>query len=141
MNKSKLQISVEILCSLSSNGPMSVTQINDRVELDKYRLGVHLNLLYDSGLVGEQYLGEGKKAFTVTDRGLSVLKVIGPMVKEAHRIQMHNYEAISNALSGTSTSDQIKNKPKRRIKDFIRKKRPKWKLSNLIKIEIAETKD
>ena len=120
---------------------MSVTQINDRVELDKYRLGVHLNLLYDSGLVGEQYLGKGKKAYVVTDRGLSVLKVIGPMVKEAHRIQMRNYEAISNALSGTSTSDQIKNKPKRRIKDFIRKKRPKWKLSNLIKIEVAETKD
>ena len=100
MHKSKLQMCVEILCSLSSNGPMKVTAIGHEIELDNSLLVGHLRFLYDRGLVGEQNLGEGEKAYFVTERGLSVLKVMGPLVREAHRIQVLNFEAISSVVSG-----------------------------------------
>lgn len=143
LHKSKLQISVEILCSLSSNGPMQLTAIGHEIELDNSLLVGHLRFLYDHGLVGEQNLGEGEKAYFVTERGLSVLKVMGPLVREAKRIDVRNFEAISSALSGaTLTSEGTKEeKPKRKIYDFARKKRPKWKLSDLIKIEVVEAED
>ena len=132
MHKSKLQICVEILCSLSSNGPMKLTQISHEVELTKSLLMANLSLLNDRGLIEIQNLGENKNVYVVTERGLSVLKVIGPMVREAHRIQVRNFEAISNALSGAKFTSGIK-----------KEKRPKrkWKLSDFIKIEIGKTEE
>ncbi len=143
LHKSKLQISVEILCYLSSNGPMKLMQISHEIELDNSLLVGHLRFLYDRGLVGEQNLGEDEKAYFVTERGLSVLKVMGPLVREAHRIQVLNFEAISSVISGaTLSSERIKEeKPKRKISDVAREKRPKWKLSDLIKIEVVEAED
>ena len=129
MVKSKLQISVEILCSLSSNGPMKLTQISDKVELGVSRLMVHLSLLVDSGLVEEQNLGEDEDVFVVTERGLSVLKVIGPLVREAQRIEVRNFEAISSALSDARLTSGV-NKDRRPKK--------KWKLSDFIKIEVVK---
>lgn len=141
MNRSKLQISVQILCSLSSKGPFSLEELSDVVELDRSNLGNRLALLYESGLVGEQFLGEGKKAYFITERGLSVLKIMGPMIKEAHRLQVRNFEVVSNSLSGALNPEKIKKKPKRKFSEFIKERRPKWKLSNLIKIEVVDSED
>ena len=141
MNRSKLQISVQILCSLSSKGPYTIEELSDIVELDKSTLRNRLTLLYESGLVGEQFLEKGKKAYFITERGLSVLKIMGPMIKEAHRLQVRNFEVISNSLSGALNPEKIKKKPKRRFSEFIKEKRPKWKLSNLIKIEVVDSED
>ena len=139
LHRSKLQISIEILCSLSSNGPMKLTQINNKVELDKSRLLEYLSFLNDRGLIKEQNLGEDKKVYVVTERGLSVLKVIGPMVREAKRIQERNFEAISTALSDAKvTSEIIKEKrPKRKWKIS----KPKWKLSDFLKVEIVTNEE
>lgn len=127
--RSKLQICIEILCALSSNGPLKLTQISDKVELDKPRLILYLSFLYDRGLVGEQNLDEDEKAYFVTERGVSVLKVVSPLIREAQRIKVRNFEAISSALSGAKFSSGIK-----------KEKRPKrkWKLSDFIKIEIVK---
>ncbi len=143
LHKSKLQISVEILCYLSSNGPMKLMQISHEIELDNSLLVGHLRFLYDRGLVGEQNLGKGEKAYFVTERGLLVLKVMGPLVREAKRIEVRNFEAISSVLSGAMlTSEGTKEeKPKRKISDFAREKTPKWKLSDLIKIEVVKEED
>jgi len=132
LHKSKLQGCVEILCSLSSNGPMKLTQISHEVELTKSLLMANLSLLNDRGLVEIQNLGEDKNVYIVTERGLTVLKVINPIIREAQRIQMRNFEAISSALSGaTLTSGIIKEKKPKR----------KWKLSDFIKIEIVKTEE
>ena len=143
MHKSKLQICVEILCSLSSNGPMKLTAIGHEIELDNSLLVGHLKFLYDRCLVGEQNRGEDEKTYFVTERGLSVLKVMGPLVKEARRIQVRNFEAISSVLSGvTFNSGKVEEKkPRWKLSDFIKKKRPKWKLSDLIKVEIVEREE
>ena len=130
---------VEILCALASNGAMKLGQLTHMVEVDKARLISYLGFLYDRGLVGEQNLGEDEKAYFVTERGLTVLKVIGPMVKEAERIEARNFEAISTAHSDAKvTSEIIKEKrPKRKWKIS----KPKWKLSDFLKVEIVTNEE
>jgi len=87
MHRSKLKISIEILCILASNGPMKLTQLTTKVELNKTRLKQHLRLLKNRDLVERQKLGENKIFYVATERGLKVLKVIDPIIKEAHKIQ------------------------------------------------------
>jgi predicted transcriptional regulator len=129
--KSKLQLCIEILCTLASNGPLKLTQLTHKVELDEPRLIPYLSFLYDHCLVGEQNLDEDEKAYFVTERGVSVLKVVSPLIREAQRIEVRNFEAISSALSGAVNSEIKKEKrPKR-----------KWKLSDFIKIEIVKTEE
>ena len=129
LHKSKLQVCVKILCSLSSNASLKLREISCEVELDKSVLLGYLGFLYDRGLVGEQNLDEDEKAYFVTERGVSVLKVVGPLIREAQRIEVRNFEAISSALSGAKFTSGIK-----------KEKRPKrkWKLSDFIKIQIVK---
>ena len=102
--RSKLMVCIEILCTLVSNGPMKLTQLTPRVELDKARLIPHLKLLRNRGLIEKQNLGENKIYYAITDRGLKVLKVVSPIIREAHKIQMRNFEIISNTLSDAGIS-------------------------------------
>lgn len=87
MQRSKLKICMDILCTLASNGPMKLTQLTTKVELNKTRLRQHLRLLKNRGLVERQKLGEKEIFYVVTERGLKVLKVIGPIIEEARKIQ------------------------------------------------------
>lgn len=90
---------IETLCALVSHGPLKLAQLNGNVELDKPALVEVLDFLYEHCLVGEQNLDEPQKAYYVTERGISVLKVVTPLIKEAQKIQMQNFEITSNALS------------------------------------------
>ena len=97
--RSKLMICIDILCTLVSNGPMKFIQLSHKVELDTIRLIPHLKLLIDRGLVEQQNWGENEIVYIVTERGLKVLKVINPIIRAAHKLQMRNFETISNTLS------------------------------------------
>ena len=99
--KSKLMLCIEVLCTLVSNGrPMTLTQLLDKFEMDECRLKPHLRLLWNRGLVEEESFGDNKIHYVVTERGLKVLKVISPIIREAHKINVRNFEAISSVLSG-----------------------------------------
>ena len=87
MVRSKLKVCVEILCTLASNGPMKLSQLTTKVELNKTLLRQYLRLLKKRNLVEKQNLGENKIFYVVTERGLQVLNVIDPMIKEAHKFQ------------------------------------------------------
>ena len=87
MHRSKLKICVEILCVLASSGPMKLTQLTTRIELSKTSLEYHLRLLRSRDLVEREKLGENEIFYVATERGLNVLKVIGPLIKEARKIQ------------------------------------------------------
>ena len=87
MYRSKLKICIEILSILASRGPMKLTQLTTKVELNKTHLRQHLRLLKKRNLVEKQNLGENKLFYVVTERGLQVLKIIGPMIKEARKMQ------------------------------------------------------
>jgi predicted transcriptional regulator len=104
-----LQICVEILCALAAEGPLKLSQVVHRVELNKTKLISVIDFFYDRGLVGEQNLDDDEKAYYVTERGVSVLKVIAPLIKEAQRLEERNFEAISSALSAVNT-DVMKEK-------------------------------
>ncbi|MGD9130429.1 MAG: winged helix-turn-helix domain-containing protein [Candidatus Bathyarchaeota archaeon] len=97
--RSKLVVCIDILCALVSKGPMRFTQLSYKVELDTLRLMPHLRLLIDRGLIEQQNLGESEIFYIVTARGLKVLKVVNPIIKEAHKLQMRDLETISNTLS------------------------------------------
>jgi predicted transcriptional regulator len=87
MQRSKLKICIEILCILASNGPMKLSQLTTKVELNKTRLRQHLTLLKNRDLVKRQNLGKNEIFYVATERGLKVLKVIGPIIREARKIQ------------------------------------------------------
>ena len=87
MHRSKLKICIEVLSILASRGPMKLTQLMTKVELNKTRLRQHLRLLKKRSLVERQNLGENKIFYVVTERGLEVLNVIGPIIKEGRKIQ------------------------------------------------------
>jgi predicted transcriptional regulator len=97
--KSKLMICTEVLCTLVSNGPMKLTQLKDKFEIDESRLKPHLRLLWNRGLVEEESFGDNNIYYVATERGLKVLKVIGPLIREAHKIQMRDFEIFLNTLS------------------------------------------
>jgi len=90
---------IEILCALVTHGQLKFDQLKDKVELDKPALVEVLNFLYEHCLLGEQNLDEAQKAYFVTERGMSVLKVVAPLIREAQKIEMQNFEITSNALS------------------------------------------
>lgn len=97
--RSKLIVCIDILCALVSNGPMRFTKLSHKVELDTIRLVPHLKLLIDRELVEQQNLGENEIFYSVTGKGLKVLKVVGPMIREAHKLQMRDLETITHTLS------------------------------------------
>ena len=102
--RSKLVVCIDILCSLIANGPMNYKQLSHKIELDTIRLSPHLKLLIDRELIKQQTENTNEIVYVVTERGLKVLKVINPIVKEAHKIQMRNFELISNTLSEAGLS-------------------------------------
>jgi predicted transcriptional regulator len=99
MYESKLQIYIEILCVLVSNGPTKLAVLSAKFNLSKKHLKDQLEFLEYNGLIKKQKMGENKTLYAITKRGLTVLKVINPIIKEAHRIQLHNFEEITTALS------------------------------------------
>lgn len=102
--RSKLVVCIDILCSLVSNGPLNFSQLSHRVELDTIRLIPHLKLLINRGLLEQQKINENEIVYSVTERGLKVLKIVNPLVKEAHKLQIRNFEMISSTLSEAGIS-------------------------------------
>ena len=108
MDKSKLQWCIEVLCVLAVRGNLRFKQIRRCVQLDISFLLEYLHFLVDRGLVEEQTLKNDKKAFSITNRGLSVLKVLVPLVREAHRIEVENFDRIDNIFSGLTVVSEKK---------------------------------
>ncbi|MDG6222593.1 MAG: MarR family transcriptional regulator [Candidatus Bathyarchaeota archaeon] len=98
--KSKLVMCIEILCNLVSKGPMKLSQLQDQMEIDQARLTAHLRLLWDRGLIEEEQFDDDQIYYLVTQRGKTVLKVVSPILKEAHKIQMQEYHYLTNTLEG-----------------------------------------
>jgi predicted transcriptional regulator len=97
--ETKLMICIEVLCALVSYGPMNLSRLCGRIGMGKSRLEPNLRLLWNRGLIEEEKFGGNEVHYVVTKRGLKVLNVIGPLLKEAHKIHTHDFEAVSAALS------------------------------------------
>lgn len=101
MDMSKLQICIKILCVLSSKVPTNLVWLKTKVELDEECLKSHIRLLWNIGLIEEETFGDCQSYYVVTEKGLKVLAIISPIIKEAHRIRIHEFQKISSMLSRT----------------------------------------
>ncbi len=100
LDRSRLQWCIEILCVLSVKGTLRFKQIRRWIQLDKSFLVEYLRFLVDRDLVDEETSEGGKRGFTITNKGLSVLKILGPLVREAYRIEVQNFNRTDSIFSG-----------------------------------------
>jgi len=86
VRRSKLEMNLDILKILASQGPMELTQLMNKADLSQSVLEQHLDFLIQQNLVEEQNLGKGETFYVITERGLRVLKIIVPIIEEARKI-------------------------------------------------------
>ena len=86
VRRSKLEMNLDILKILASQGPMELTQLMNKADLSQSVLEQHLDFLIQQNLVEEQNLGKDETFYVITERGLRVLKVVVPIIEEARKI-------------------------------------------------------
>lgn len=89
MRRSHLEMYVEIISVLAHNGPLKLTIIMYKANLNCSVLKEYLSFLVKRGLVEERTIGKARRVFVVTQRGINVLKYFRelkqalPIVEEA----------------------------------------------------------
>ena len=89
MRRSKLEMYVDILRVLTHKGPLKLTHIMYKANVNCRVLKEYLDYLVKHGLVEERIIGKGRVVFAVTQRGITVLKYfhelkqVLPIVEEA----------------------------------------------------------
>ena len=86
LRRSKLEINLNILKILASQGPIELTQLTHKTDLSQDVLRQHLDFLAQQNLVEEQRFGKTEVFYVITERGLRVLNVVVPIVAEARKI-------------------------------------------------------
>jgi predicted transcriptional regulator len=74
MRRSHLEMYVEIISVLAHNGPLKLTLIMHKANLNCSVLKEYLSFLVKRGLVEERTIGKARIVFVVTQRGINVLK-------------------------------------------------------------------
>jgi predicted transcriptional regulator len=74
MRRSKLEIYIDILSVLAIKGPLKVTHIMYKSNVNCNILKAQLEFLLKNGLVEERILKKGKMVYAITQRGQTVLK-------------------------------------------------------------------
>ena len=89
MRRSKLEMYVDILKVLAQRGPLKLTHIMYKANVNCSVLKEYLDFLMKQGLVEERTVGKSRTVFAVTPRGITVLKYfrelkqVLPIVEEA----------------------------------------------------------
>jgi len=89
MRRSKLEMYVDILKVLAQRGPLKLTHIMYKANVNCSVLKEYLDFLIKQGLVEERTIGKSRTVFAVTQRGITVLKYfrelkqVLPIVEEA----------------------------------------------------------
>ena len=74
MRRSHLEKYIEIIGVLAQNGPLKLTPLTYKANLNCSVLKEDLNFLVKQGLVEERTFGKDRIVFSVTQRGINVLK-------------------------------------------------------------------
>ena len=88
MRRSKLEMYVDILKVLAHRGPLKLTHIMYKANVNCSVLKEYLDFLIKQGLVEERTIGKARVVFAVTQRGITVLKyfrelkMVLPIVEE-----------------------------------------------------------
>jgi predicted transcriptional regulator len=74
MRRSKLEMYVDILKVLAHHGPLKVTHIMYKANVNCAVLKEYLDFLIKQNLVEERNVGKSRTVFAITQRGITVLK-------------------------------------------------------------------
>jgi predicted transcriptional regulator len=74
MRRSKLEIYIDVLDVLAFRGPLKLTHIMYKSNVNCHVLKGQLDFLVKNGLVEERILKKEKVVFAITQRGLTILK-------------------------------------------------------------------
>ena len=91
MRRSKLEMYVDILSVLSHRGPLKLTHVMYKANVNCSVLKGYLDFLIKQGLVEERLVRKNRIVYAVTQRGLTVLKYfrelkqVLPIVEEDQR--------------------------------------------------------
>ncbi len=89
MRRSKLEMYIDILKVLAQRGPLKLTHIMYKANVNCNVLKEYLDFLTTQGLVEERTVGKCRVVYAATQRGLTVLKYfkelkeVLPIVEEA----------------------------------------------------------
>jgi predicted transcriptional regulator len=89
VRRSKLEMYVDILTVLAQRGPLKLTHVMYKANVNCSVLKEYLEFLLKQGLVEERTIGKSRAVFAVTQRGITVLKYfkelkqVLPIVEEA----------------------------------------------------------
>ena len=89
MRRSKLEMYVAILTVLARRGPLKLTHVLYKANVNCSVLKEYLEFLMKQGIVEERTIGKRRVVFAVTQRGITVLKYfkeikqVLPIVEEA----------------------------------------------------------
>jgi len=91
VRRSKLEIYVGILEILArarnfaSHKSMNLSQLTHKTDISQKVLKQHLNFLVRQNLVEKQNLGKDETFYAITERGLKMLYIVSPIIKEARK--------------------------------------------------------
>ncbi len=97
MRRSKLEMYVDILTVLAHRGPLKLTHVMYKANVNCSVLKEYLDFLIKQGLVEERTVGKRRVVYAVTQRGITVLKYfkelkqVLPIVEEARNQVMIPY--------------------------------------------------
>jgi predicted transcriptional regulator len=89
MRRSKLEMYVDILQVLSRRGPLKLTHIMYKANVNCKVLKEYLDFLTNQNLIEERIVGKSRTVFAITPRGITVLRYfrelrqVLPIVEEA----------------------------------------------------------
>lgn len=91
MRRSKLEMHVDILTVLAIRGPLKLTHIMYKANVNCSILKEYLESLTNQGLIEERNLGKRRVAYAITKKGVTVLeyfrelKQVLPIIEEDRR--------------------------------------------------------
>jgi predicted transcriptional regulator len=97
VRRSKLEMYVDILSVLAQKGPLKLTHVMYKANVNCSVLKEYLDFLIKQSLIEERTFGKQRVVFAITQRGITVLKYfkelkqVLPIVEEARSHQMIPY--------------------------------------------------
>ncbi|MBX5327431.1 MAG: winged helix-turn-helix domain-containing protein [Candidatus Bathyarchaeia archaeon] len=91
MRRSKLEMYIDILKVLSHRGPLKLTHIMYKANVNCSVLKQYLDFLIQQNLVEERTIGKKRTVYAITQRGITVLKhfrelkTVLPLIEEDNR--------------------------------------------------------
>ena len=97
MNRSQLEIYVEILEVLDHCGPLKLTQVIYWANVNCSRLREELDFLAKQGLVEFKIIGKERKVYAITPLGVTVIKAFRELKEGLPVVEEHKDLVCSNA--------------------------------------------